>query len=385
MCSPKEILPWWQQLLCTLCICACMTLAGCGGKHPETPQLPVPPQAPPVDRQESAERFSTFLHPANQELWSWREMAPTVRKSLAYVKNKPPQALAMNRPGLRITYGEMAHTLTRLLTLLPLLDQDASLFMKNFEWIPITGGIRYSGYYEPVLRASRTCKPGYAQPLYMRPPDLDAYIARHGRYYSRAEIENNGVLAGKGLELAWVADPVASFMMEIQGSGRLAFDDGTEAFVNYAGQNKHKYKALGRLMRERGLVRHGDIVEIKEWLRRNPSRRREILNLNPSYVFFRFGSRGPTGAMGAVVDDWMSLAVDRTFIPLGAVVGYGVNLRDVHGTTPLRGIGFAQDVGGAIKRNRIDIFCGDSPRAEHVASYLDAAGPAWILRAKTGK
>ena len=82
---------------------------------------------------------------------------------------------------------------------------------------------------------------------------------------------------------------------------------------------------------------------------------REILNDNPSYVFFKYSGRGPTGAMGQVVDDWLSLATDRTFIPLGSIVAYGVNIPDQRrGKYPLRGIGFAQDVGGAIKKNRID-------------------------------
>lgn len=381
--SPKKFYSPGRNLVLTLLCFACMVLTACGGASKPSPSRLIAPDFPPVSREESSAMFVKCLHPASQELYSWREMAPTVRKSLDYVKKKPQAALAIDREGLRLTYGEMTKTLTKLLTLLPLLDKDPSLFSKNFEWIPVRQGIRYSGYYEPVLKASRTRKPGYEQPLYMCPPDLKQRTARYGKYYTRAEIENNKVLAGKNLELAWAADPVAAFFLEIQGSGRLVFDDGSQAFINYAGQNHHKYKALGRLMRERKLIPNGNIVEIKEWLKAHPDRVREILNLNPSYVFFKFGNRGPTGAMGAVVDDWMSLAVDRRFIPLGAVVAFGVNIPDPKkGKTALRGIGFAQDVGGAIKRNRIDIFCGNSERSDYVASYLDAGGPAWILRAK---
>ena len=136
-------------------------------------------------------------------------------------------------------------------------------------------------------------------------------------------------------------------------------------------------------MREKGLLKRGDIFEQREWFRNNPDRVREILNDNPSYVFFKFGGRGPTGAMGHTVDDWLSLATDRSYIPLGSVVAYGVNIPDEKlGSVPLRGIGFAQDVGGAIKRNRIDIFCGGNERANYVASHLDAHGPAWVLLAR---
>lgn len=173
------------------------------------------------------------------------------------------------------------------------------------------------------------------------------------------------------------------FFLEIQGSGRLVFDDGTEAFINYAGQNGHKYKSSGRIMREKGLLKRGDIFEQRQWFKDNPQRVREILNENPSYVFFRYGSRGPTGAMGHVVDEWLSLAVDRSYIPLGAVVAFGVNVPDEkYGSLPLRGIGFAQDVGKAIKQRRIDLFCGGSERANYVASHLDAPGPAWVLVAR---
>ncbi|WP_300710855.1 MltA domain-containing protein [uncultured Desulfovibrio sp.] len=342
------------------------------------------PAGPAVAAAESQAEFVHWLDPRNQDLTSWRELAPTVRKSLRYVKNKPQNAVAVNRPGLRLTWGDMRRTLERLDELLPRLDAEPGLFLANFTWVPVTGGIDYSGYYEPYVRASRTAKPGYPQAIYALPPDLARVKRRNrGRYHDRRTIEEKQVLAGKGLELAWAADPVDVFFLEIQGSGRLIFDDGTQAFVNYAGQNGHKYKSSGRIMREKGLLKEGHIFEQREWFKNNPDRVREILNENPSYVFFRYGNRGPTGAMGHVVDDWLSLATDRKYIPLGAVVAYGVNAPDPDfGTIPLRGIGFAQDVGGAIKRNRIDIFCGGGERANYVASHLDAHGPAWVLVAR---
>ncbi|WP_300124261.1 MltA domain-containing protein [Desulfovibrio sp.] len=356
-----------------------MVLAACGHKAPP----PARPSAPPVTAQESAETFLSRLSPANQELASWKDMGPTVRKSLLYVNSKPQAAFAIRRPGLEVTWGELSRTLTRLQQLLPRLDAEPGLLAQNFRWVPVPKGIDYSGYYEPRVAASRTKKPGYEQAIYAVPPDLARVRARRGRYYDRRAIEEGQVLAGRGLELAWAKDPVDVFFLEIQGSGRLVFDDGTEAYINYAGQNGHKYKSSGRIMREKGLLKRGDIFEQREWFRNNPGRVREILNDNPSYVFFKFGGRGPTGAMGHTVDDWLSLATDRGYIPLGAVVAYGVNIPDeTFGSVPLRGIGFAQDVGGAIKRNRIDIFCGGNERANYVASHLDAHGPAWVLLAR---
>ena len=363
------------KLSAALLLMASLLMAGCAGRQSPTP--------PPVTMEESPAAFAAQLAPQQQDLTSWKDMAPTVRKSLLYVNSKPASALAVDRPGLTVTWGELGRTLRRLQELLPRLDSEPDLFWREFQWVAVPEGIKYSGYYEPQIRASRVRKPGYEQPIYGLPPELKRVRARRGRYYDRRTIEEKKVLAGRGLELAWAADPVDVFFLEIQGSGRLVFDDGTEAFVNYAGQNGHKYVSSGRIMREKGLLQHGHIFEQRQWFRDNPGRVREILNENPSYVFFRFGHRGPTGAMGHVVDEWLSLATDRKFIPLGAVVAYGVNTPQEDGPPlPLRGIGFAQDVGGAIKRNRIDIFCGSGQRANYVASHLDASGPAWVLLAR---
>ena len=354
----------------------CMALFACAKQAPP----PVVERTLPPVGFESPEFFVNNLVPSSQELTSWKDMGPSVRKSLRYVNSKPKDAIAVQRPGLTVTWGDMVRTLERLQELLPRLDSEPNLLIENFRWVEVTGGINYSGYYEPSVRASRTRKPGYTQAIYSVPPDLNSVVAKRGQYYDRRTIEEKQVLAGKGLELAWAADPVDVFFLEIQGSGRLIFDDGTQAYVNYAGQNGHKYKSSGRIMREKHLLQRGDIFEQREWFKNNPGRVREILNDNPSYVFFKFGTRGPMGAMGYQVDDWLTLATDRSFIPLGSIVAYGVNIPDeAKGKLPLRGIGFAQDVGGAIKRNRIDIFCGGNDRANYVASHLDAKGPAWVL------
>jgi membrane-bound lytic murein transglycosylase A len=361
--------------LCLLLFCF---LFSCAKKPQDRP--PRPPA--PLVAFERPEFFVTHLSPYNQRLKSWKDMAPTIAKSLRFVSGKPAESLAIANSSLRLTWGDLARALTRLYDLLPQLDANPTLFLQNFRWVAVSGGIDYSGYYEPVVRASRTRKPGYTQALYRCPPEVKNK-RRKGHYYDRRTIEEKQVLAGRGLELAWVADPVDSFFLEIQGSGRLFFEDGSQVYVNYECQNGHKYKSSGRIMREKGLLKRGDIYEQRQWLKDNPGRVREILNDNPSYVFFRYGDKGPTGTMGFTVDDWLSLAVNRAEIPLGAVVAYGVNIPDEnYGKAPLRGIGFAQDVGGAIKGRRIDIFCGSDEHANYVASHLDAKGPAWVLLAK---
>lgn len=358
-----------------------MALAACGQKTPKEEMPPLPSNS--VLLEEDSARFISLLSPSNQDLESYADMAPTIRKSLAYVNTKPADGLAIDAPHLKVTWGELAATLVKLRDILPQLDRNPDLLERDFKWIKLPDGIAYSGYYEPRVAASRVKKPGYEHPIYKVPPDLERMKRKRGRYHDRRTIEEKKVLAGKGLELAWAKDPVDVFFLEIQGSGRLVFDDGTEAYINYAGQNGHKYKSSGRIMSEKGLLKRGDIFEQREWFKNNPERVREILHDNPSYVFFKFGGRGPTGAIGHTVDDWLSLATDRKWIPLGSIVAFGVNIPDQkYGSRPLRGIGFAQDVGGAIRRNRIDIFCGSSERSNYVASHLDARGPAWILLAK---
>lgn len=371
--------PFSHLMLILPVLLFCIFLAACGQKQVQPP----PPPGAAVNLSESPSQFTANLAPANQDLTSFTDIAPTIRKSLAYVNSKPAKAVAISLPHLKVTFGELAKTLERLEKILPLLDTQPQLLEENFRWVPVPNGIDYSGYYEPQVEASRVKKPGYEHPIYKVPPDLESYRKKHGRYHDRRTIEAEQVLAGKNLELAWAKDPVDVFYLEIQGSGRLIFEDGSSAYINYAGQNGHKYKSSGRIMREKGLLKRGDIFEQREWFKNNPDRVTEILHENPSFVFFKFGGRGPTGAMGHTVDDWLSLATDRKFIPLGAVVAYGVNIPDSkRGQIPLRGIGFAQDVGGAIKENRIDIFCGSGERANYVASHLDAKGPAWILLAK---
>ncbi len=366
-------------IACAL-ILALTLLAGCGAKGTGPGQL-FRPYGPPVSTSETPGAFTGWLLPQNQELASWKEMAPAVRKSLQYAESKPRSGVAVNRKGLRVTWGELQDSLQLLHALLPRLDENPGLLLERFRWIKMPAGIKYTSYYEPQIRASRTKKPGFTQPIYAAPPDLASYRRRHGRYYSRSDIDGpRQVLAGRDLELAW-ADPVDVYFLQIQGSGRLYFDDRTTAYVNYDGQNGHRYRSSGSLIVESGYrLESGDIFEQRRWFKAHPDKMQEIFFRNPSYVFFKFTTRGSMGAIGHTLDEWLSLATDPSYLPLGGVIAYGVNVPDPeHGRAPLRGIGFAQDIGGAIRGNRIDLYSGASDRANYVASFLDARGPAWLL------
>ncbi len=359
-------------------LCASCLLMGC------QKEVPLTTWGTPVSTSESQATFLQHLEPSNQNLSSWRAMGPTVQKSLNYVKVKKQEALAIDRPGLRLTWGQLRQSLEELQKLLPQLDAQPNLFAQRFTWIPMYEGMKYTGYFEPVIKASRTYKPGY-QPLYKAPPELSKIRQRGRKFHSREAIDGEKkALAGRGLELAWAQSQVDVFYLQIQGSGKLIFEDGSSVYVNYAGQNGHKYVSSGKVMKDLGLVEKGDIYEQRKWFAENPEKTFDILKENPSYVFFRFGDKGAIGAMGSVVDPLLSLATDRKFIPLGSIVAYGVNVPHIlKGTAPLRGIAFPQDVGGAIKTNRFDIFMGGGTEAEFTASHLDAKGIAWVLVSKS--
>ncbi len=359
--------------LCVILLCACNTQVA---KVAKKIQLPAPVGA------EKPEEFLQKLTPSNQNIASWQELNVTLQKSITYVKAKNQRAFALRAPHLSITWGQMLKTLLEFQALLPQLDANPQLLLEHFEWVAAPEGIHFTGYYEPLIPASRTPKPGY-QPIYKRPPELASYRKKHRRYYSREAIDGKNVLAGRGLELAWAKSMVDVYFLQIQGSGKLLFEDGSTQYVNYAGQNGHKYVVSGKIMKERGLVIKGDVMEQRQWFADNPEKTFDILKENPSYVFFKLGSEGAKGAMGRVLDPLRSLATDRKFIPLGALVAYGVNLPHMLlGTSPMRGLAFTQDVGGAIKGNRFDIFMGHGAVAEFRASHLQSHGIAWMLVSK---
>jgi membrane-bound lytic murein transglycosylase A len=195
-------------------------------------------------------------------------------------------------------------------------------------------------------------------------------------YYTRAEIED-GILAGKGLEIAWAADPVELFFLEIQGSGRVRFPDGSVMRLGYADQNGREYVAIGRLLRERGILPPGgaNMQAIKDWMRANPDQGKALMRENLSYIFFReLTGPGPLGALNVPVSPRATVAADPKFVPLGAPVFLALDRPEAYG------FWIAQDTGGAINgANRFDTFWGAGVEATQVAGGMSANGVALIL------
>ena len=235
----------------------------------------------------------------------------------------------------------------------------------------------FTGYFEPELDGSPTRTARFKYPIYRRPPDLTDGVA----YHTRAAIEG-GAIAGRGLELAWLDDPVDVYFLQVQGSGRIKMTDGTIVRVGYAGRNGHAYKSVGKEMIRRGTHTLDQVSapEIANYVRSNPGTGRELLDTNPSYVFFRKISTlrpedGPIGAMGRSITTMRSIAIDPKFTLLGAPVWI-----EKDGRAPIRSLMVAQDTGGAIKgMQRADIFFGTGAGAGDAAGTIKDPGRMVLL------
>lgn len=258
-----------------------------------------------------------------------------------------------------------------------------------------------TGYYVPDLRGSRQPSPAYPWPLYRRPddllvidlrevyPELGNYRLR-GRldeqrvrpYWDRAAIEGeNRPLTGQ--ELFWVDDPVELFFLQIQGSGRILFEDGSRVMVNYAEQNGHPYRSVSKWLIDKGIMPREkmSMQNIKAWARDNPAQVNELLNTNPSYVFFRelpVDVDSPPGALGVPLTSGRSLAVDPRYTPLGAPIFLATTWPN--DDRPLYRLMMAQDTGGAIKGPvRADFFWGMGDTAGIQAGQMKQPLRMWVL------
>ena len=258
-----------------------------------------------------------------------------------------------------------------------------------------------TGYYEPLLRGSRTPTARYRYPVYGVPEDLlgvdlpaFGITGRESRlrarldgkrvvpYFERAQIEA-GVAAVRGREIAWVDDPVELFFLQIQGSGRIELPDGSHLRVGYADQNGYPYKSIGKLLVERGELKleQASMQGIKAWAQRNPDKLREVLDHNPRYIFFRElppGLSGPLGALGVPLTPRRSIAVDPRYVPLGAPVFLATTWP--LSTRPLYQLMLAQDTGAAIRGAvRADFFWGYGDDAGREAGRMKQALRMWLL------
>ena len=259
-----------------------------------------------------------------------------------------------------------------------------------------------TGYYEPLLRGSMSPSDQYPYPLYASPDDLltidlsSLYpklkgMRLRGRlegnrvvpFFSRGQIEaNRDLLAGN--ELLWVDNRDDVFFLHIQGSGRVQLDDGQILAVGYANQNGHPYVSIGKILLETGELEREEIslFSIRKWLQDHPERAEQLLNENPSYIFFTLregGLAGPIGSMNVPLTGGRSLAIDPKVVSLGTPVWLMTN-EPGRPSSPYHRLLIAQDTGGAIKGAlRADVFFGYGPQAEQAAGIMKEPGRLIVL------
>ncbi|SFR01126.1 murein transglycosylase A [Poseidonocella sedimentorum] len=260
-------------------------------------------------------------------------------------------------------------------------EPDPRLFFETFfRPVLVEDGAEalFTGYFEPELDGALRPSDRFRYPLY-RMPDA----ARQAQpWLTRAEIESSGAMAGQGLELVWVDDPVELFFLQVQGSGRVRLPDGGFLRVGYAGANGHPYRSIGKELARRGVFAAHQVSaqRIKAWVRDNPDAGQALLHHNPSYVFFREinqvpPDRGPLGAMNRSVTAMRTLAVDPAYTPLGVPVWL-----EKDGQEPLRRLMIAQDTGSAIKgAQRADVFVGTGDFAGRTAGRMRDPGRMILL------
>ncbi|MEX0370784.1 MAG: murein transglycosylase A [Tateyamaria sp.] len=236
----------------------------------------------------------------------------------------------------------------------------------------------FTGYFEPELDGALRRSARYRYPIYAMPPEARAIRP----WLTRRQILEGSIMQGRGLEIAWVDDPVELFFLQIQGSGRVRLPDGRMIRVGYGGANGHEYRSIGQELVRRGTFAAHQVSAqvIRRYVKNNPVVGKELLYHNPSYVFFREVSevpadRGPLGAMNRSITTMRSIAVDPAFVPLGAPVWI-----EKDGKDPLRRLMIAQDTGSAIKgAQRADVFFGTGDKAGREAGRLRDPGRMVVL------
>ena len=377
-----------------LALSTALLLAACATRRPEPPApappvpapvpTPTPPPAPPVPPPPATAREAGVALASPASL----NVSEAQRALDAFKISCPALVRRQDQSGLT-TPADWQTLCTEALGV-----TDPSAFFRNrFDWVRVGAGEAFAtGYFEPEIRGSRTRQSGFEVPIHAKPDDLARCYGAQGTgrgrvdhegqcvlYYTRAEIED-GALEGRNLEIGWAADPIELFFLQIQGSGRLLMPDGQVMRIGYADQNGREYVAIGRLLRERGILPPGgaNMDSIVAWMRSQPDGGKSLMRENPSYIFFReLTGAGPLGALNVPVTGRASVAADPKFVPLGAPVFLTLERQEASG------IWVAQDTGGAIKgANRFDTFWGAGEAARVTAGGMAAKGQALILLPK---
>jgi len=241
------------------------------------------------------------------------------------------------------------------------------------------GNVQVTGYYVPVIEVRKYAQGDFIYPLYRKPKKL-----KGEQLPDRDKIDFEGALDNQGLEIAFSNSLIDNFFLQVQGSGVIQYEDGSQALLSWGGVNGHEYRSLGKVLIEKGEIAKADMSAqaIKDWLIANPEKQREILTTNPSYLFFKEGLSKPVGAANVPLTPKYSIAVDPKVIPLGSILLGELPILDINGELVRHEyrLLLAQDKGGAIKGpGHIDWYQGIGDDAHQYASQLKHYGRLWLL------
>jgi len=358
-----------------------------------------------------------YFYPHFEDDSDLNSLKLAINRNLRFLKRLPPGHVFSYGP-VKVSRSRVVQTQERFLEILSQVPNPKVLrkiIKTEFLVLKAVGSNRkgkvlFTGYFEPTYEASLVKNQVFRYPIYQVPDDLlqiDLSLFKNkcrgqklvgriqGRtvipYYSRDEIDLQGALAGKNLEIAWLKDPVDVLFLQIQGSGRLLLPSGNTIQVGYAGSNGHPYRSIGRYMIEKGYIEQTDMSmqRIREFLHIHPELIDKIFSTNPSYVFFRILEEGPLGNIGVPLTPGRSIATDTRLFPKGAL-GYIASEKPVLDSTgeikkwiPFSRFVLNQDTGGAIKGpGRVDMFWGSDHYAEVAAGHMKHEGELYILLIK---
>lgn len=397
---------FWAALVCGLIL-----LSGC------------PPKPVVITEDLALELLPRGDYPQFRDDGDYGGLADSIDMSLSYLQRLPGDRLFGFGPD---TYSA-AHLIASLeafsatLAQSPDVDELNRLVAQRFRVYQATGvsddkAVLYTGYYEPILQGSLNPSAEYSVPLYARPSDLmvidlTPFAAdlegRHivGRYNGRtvepypqrAAIRARENFQRLAPPIAWVREEFDLFNLQVQGSGKVALEDGTILNVHFDGSNGHPYRSIGRLLIAQGKIPSSQLSmqAIREYLRDHPDELHEILNHNPRYVFFRLVDQGPIGALGVPLTARRSIAVDRTRFPMAALAFISTDVPLVKensdhsepsdqvivaGKVHYSGFALVQDTGSAITGpGRADFFWGSGLQAEAAAGHMKYRGQLFFL------
>ena len=373
-----------------------------------------------AERPEEALIRVRFFLPKFQDDMDYSSLAQAIRSNLEYLNRLDPQFIFHYGPH-KYTCQQVRDSQEAFLQLISKGPDSRELnkeIRKHF-LIYRAGGrvgnnkVLFTGYYEPVYKGSLTPDSIFDCPIYRKPDDLikidlslfrkefagESIVARiEGRkvlpYFSRSQIEAEKVLAGRELEIAWLRDPLDVAFLHIQGSGRLRLLDDSSISVGYQASNGRPYRSIGRYLLDMGLLSREEISmqSIRAYLTEHPEIMEEVLNHNPSYVFFRLLENGPFGNIDVPLTAGRSVALDSRIFPKGALCFVSsvkplFDTRDeITGWTKFSRFVLNQDTGGAIKGSgRADIFWGSGHHAELAAGHMKHEGELYVLIKKPGE